>query len=91
MGEKKMHDTFLLKRITESLNEICKINKIVRVDKLKIITNPNSHIHEDNLYEHLKEGNPELIGDWTEIVIVREDIEALTAIIDSVEGEKIAQ
>ncbi len=86
-----MHDTFLLKRISESLNEICEANKIIKVHKLRIITNPNSHIYKENLYEHLKEANSELVGDWTDIIIFKEDIEALTAIIDSIEGVKIAQ
>ena len=36
-----MHDTFLLKRISESLNELCSKNRIIRVRKMRIITNNN--------------------------------------------------
>lgn len=84
-----MHDTFLLKRISESLNKLCNENKIIRVKKLRIITNHNSHIQKNNLYEHLKEENAGLIGEWTDIIVDRQDMENLTAVIDSIEGETI--
>lgn len=84
-----MHDTFLLKRISESLYGICNENCIARVNKLRIITSQNSHIQQDNLLEHLQEEHAGLVGEWTEIVIERQDMENLTAIIDIVDGETI--
>lgn len=86
-GGMKMHDTFLLKRISDNLIILCNTNKITKVRKLHIITSPNSHINEESLYEHLKEQNAELIGEWTNIIVERQDIENLTAVIESVEGD----
>lgn len=82
-----MHDTFLLKGIMDNLIILCNTNKIKRVVKLHIITSQGSHINRDDLYEHLKEENPDLIGKWTDIIIERDNIENLTAVIESVEGD----
>lgn len=86
-----MHDTFLLKRISESLSELCNANSITRVIRLQIITSQNSHIQHDNLYEQLLSDHNGVVGEWTEIIIERRDIESLTAIIENVEGENIAK
>ncbi len=86
-----MHDTFLLKRISDALYELCHENKIVQVKKLRIITSQNSHLGKENLYEHLKMQPGGLVGDWTEILVDKQDIESLTAVIDSIEGEVIKQ
>jgi len=82
-----MHDTFLLKRISESLSELIKKNSIGRVIKLRIVTSQNSHIHQDNLYELLLIDHNGIVGEWTEIIIDRQDIDSLTAVIQSIEGE----
>ena len=84
-----MHDTFLLKRISESLRELCNANSITRVMRLQIITSQNSHIQHDNLYEQLLIDHNGVVGEWTEIIIERQDIERLTAVIESVEGETL--
>lgn len=89
MEDERMHDTFLLKKISESLSELCNSNSITRVMKLQIITSRNSHIHHDNLYEQLLSDHNGAVGEWTEIIIERCDIESLTAIIKSVEGETL--
>lgn len=82
-----MHDTFLLKGISDNLIILCNTNNITKVRKLHIITNLNSHINRNNLYEHLKEQNRDLIGEWTDILVEREEIENLTAVIESIEGD----
>lgn len=82
-----MHDTFLLKGISDNLIILCNTNNITKVRKLHIITNLNSHISRNNLYEHLKEQNRDLIGEWTDILVEREEIENLTAVIESIEGD----
>lgn len=82
-----MHDTFLLKRISESLDRLCIENKLVRITKLKIITSKNSHISRENLLEQLTENNDRAVGAWTEIIIERQEVDSLTAVIESIEGE----
>jgi hypothetical protein len=89
MEEDKMHDTYLLKRISESLCELIGTNSITRVTRLKIIVSENSHIQQDNLYEQLLIDHDGVVGEWTEIIIDRQDIESNTAIIESIEGESL--
>ncbi len=84
-----MHDTFLFKRISDSLNTLCKENRIGRLNKVCITTSRNSHICHDNLLAQLKECNDGLVGDWTELCIERQDIDSHTATIDHVEGESL--
>lgn len=86
-----MHDTFLLKRISESLCDLIRDNKVGRITRMRIITSQNSHIHKDNLYEQLLTDHHGAVGEWTEIIIERKDIENLTAIIESIEGESNEQ
>lgn len=82
-----MHDTFLNERIYEALLKLCRNNKIVRLSKVNVAVNIDSHISENSLREQFRERNSHLIGDWTEIVIVRRDVGKLNAIINSIEGE----
>jgi hypothetical protein len=89
MEESKMHDTFLLNRISETVKELCYADKIIRITKLKIITKYNSHIQRDNLYEHLLRNHSGVVGEWTELIIVRQDIEDLTAVIELLEGDTL--
>jgi hydrogenase maturation protease len=86
-GGYKMHDTFLLKRISDSLGELCNANRISKVHQLRIITSQDSHIHHDNLLEQITSEHKGIVGEWTEIIIERQDIEKLTAVIDSIEGD----
>ncbi|HYE83955.1 MAG TPA: hypothetical protein VEG39_17540 [Clostridia bacterium] len=82
-----MHDTFLVKRISEALGELFEEKKLGRITKLRIITSKDSHIRQKDLYEHLLEEYKGIAGEWTEIIIEHQDIESLTAIIESVEGD----
>lgn len=86
-----MHDTFLLKRISESLGKLRNEKKLDRITKVKIITNPDSHITRENLLEQLIQELDTAVGDWTEIIIERQDIDNLTAVIKSIEGEVFEQ
>ena len=82
-----MHDTFLLNKISQSLNKICNANKIKIIEKFILVVNHDSHISEENLKEHLKLHNTDIISKELKIDIEREDIEEQTAIIKSIQGE----
>lgn len=84
-----MHDTFLLNKISQSLKEICKENKINRIEKFTLVVNHNSHINKENLLEHLKLHNLEILAKELKIEIQRDDIESQTAIIKSIQGETL--
>jgi len=82
-----MHDTFLLNKISQGLKEICDQNKINKIEQFTLVVNHDSHINEENLREHLNTHNKEIISKELKMEIQREDIEELTAIIKSIQGE----
>lgn len=86
-----MHDTFLLNKISHSLKEICNENKINRIEEFTLIVNHDSHINEENLLEHLKLHNSDIIANELKIEIQRENIEQQTAIIKSIQGETLGK
>lgn len=82
-----MHDTFLLSKISKSLNVICEQSKIRKIDRLTVIVSQNSHVNEENLREHLEQNNANLLGNDFRIKVKRDDLEDQTAIIHSIQGE----
>jgi Zn finger protein HypA/HybF involved in hydrogenase expression len=83
-----MHDTILLNKISEAVKQVCTANKIKRINRLAVVVNYNSHVDENNLLEHLRYVDGDLIGTWTKIKVEREDIQDQTAILHSIQGEK---
>lgn len=82
-----MHDTILLSKISQSLDECCKKKNFSRINKIAVVVNNHSHINLSNLSEYLKNYNKNLIDDCTKIKIEIEDLPDQIAIIRSVEGE----
>ncbi|HCD45615.1 MAG TPA: hypothetical protein DEQ64_18170 [Lachnoclostridium sp.] len=83
-----MHDTFLNQNLYESMIDLCRENSIAKILNLTITVHTNSHISENSIREQFSERKNELIGDWTNILVRKREIEPLTAIIDSIDGEK---
>ncbi|NLL71886.1 MAG: hypothetical protein GX238_12250 [Epulopiscium sp.] len=82
-----MHDTFLNERIYEALLELCQKNKILKLNKVNIVVNMDSHISENSLREYFGERNNKIFGNWTEIIVEKQDVGKLNAVIKSIEGE----
>ena len=82
-----MHDTFLNERIYDELLKICRENKILKLNKISLTVNTDSHISEKSLREHFSERNNKVLGDWTKIIVKKQNVGKLNAIIKSVEGE----
>lgn len=82
-----MHDTFLNERIYEALIKLCQENKISKLNKVNLAVNVDSHISENSLREHFSERNSNLLGNWTEIIVGKQDVGKLNAVINSIEGE----
>ena len=82
-----MHDTFLNERIYEALLKLCQENRILKLNKVNIAVNIDSHISENSLREHFSERNNNLLGNWTEIIVEKQDVGKLNAVIKSIEGE----
>lgn len=83
-----MHDIFLINGIYEELRKICDKYDIVRLDRVVMEVNRNSHIDEEDFHDFLLEQNDPIIGNWTRIEIERADIEENTAIIYVLEGKR---
>lgn len=86
-----MHDTFLNERIYETLLKLCQENKVLKLSKVNIAVNIDSHISANSLREHFSERNSNLLGDWTEIIVEKQDVGKLNAVIKSVEGESAGE
>jgi len=84
-----MHDTFLNERIYEALLKLCRENKILKLNKVNIAVNIDSHISENSLREHFSERNNNLLGEWTEITVEKQNVGKLNAIIKTIEGETL--
>lgn len=82
-----MHDTFLLTKISKSLNMICEQSKIRKINRLTVIVSNSSHVNEENLREHLQQNNANLLDNNFRVKVKREDIEEQTAIIQNIQGE----
>lgn len=83
-----MHDTFLIKGIYEELKKICDKYDIIRLDRVVMEVNTNSHIDEEEFSEFLIDQNDTIIGQWTKVEITKSDIEENTAIIYVLEGKR---
>jgi Zn finger protein HypA/HybF involved in hydrogenase expression len=83
-----MHDTFLLNKLSKEIIDICQKNEFRKITEVQVIVNPDSHVNETSLLEELKANCPELISENIDLKIQRKKIEALTAIIQCIEGEK---
>lgn len=82
-----MHDTFLNERIYWALLKLCQENKILKLNKVNLAVNIDSHISENSLREHFSERNNNLLGEWTEITVEKQDVGKPNAIIKTIEGE----
>lgn len=84
-----MHDTFLNERIYETLLKLCHDNKLIKLTRVDLAVNTDSHISEDSLREHFRERKNNLLDELTEIVIDRQNVGKLNAVIKSIEGMSI--
>jgi Zn finger protein HypA/HybF involved in hydrogenase expression len=83
-----VHDTILLNKISNAVTQVCTANKIKRINRLAVVVNHRSHVNEKNLYEQLRAVSGDLVGEWTELKIERDDLEDQIAILHSIQGEQ---
>lgn len=82
-----MH-TSLIKKISEEVNELCKMNQYKKLTKLVLTVNYDSDISEDKLRKRLQHTDKKKFGKWTQIQITKDNIHNQTAILRVIEGEK---
>lgn len=83
-----MHDTFLNQKLYESIVKLCVEHRITTLWKLTITVHINSHISKESIQEYFQERDSSYIGEWTDIIVQKKEIEPLTAIIEQIDGEK---
>lgn len=83
-----MHDTLLNQNIYESLVVLCKEHSITKIMNLTITVHTHSHISEKIIRECFIDRNSTLVGNWTNILVQKKEIEPNTATIDQVDGER---
>ncbi|MEY8352284.1 hypothetical protein AALB39_02895 [Lachnospiraceae bacterium 54-53] len=84
-----MHDTFLNQNLYESITDLCKDSFISKILNLRISVHRNSHICEESLRDYFADRKSGLIGDWTNILVLKQEMEPLTATIEQIDGEKL--
>jgi hypothetical protein len=82
-----VHDTHLLEKIYASVADICRRNKIIKVNELHIEVDDGSHITEQLLLDYLADRDSALFGSWTDMRVDPMPFEKLTAVITSIAGE----
>lgn len=82
-----MEDTFLINRIYNSLNEICRENNIDRVKNITFVVGEDNDLSKENICDYFEQNKSELIGKWTNINMKIENFDNNIAIIHSLEGE----
>lgn len=85
-----MHDTHLLEKLYKATEEICRVNSIARLKRLKVEVDEDSHLEPELLLTHLRDCDSELFGDWTEVVVDHVPCGKLTAVITEISGESSA-
>jgi regulator of replication initiation timing len=83
-----MKDTYLIKKISEEVQVLCDMNNLKKLTKLVVTVNYKSNINEEHLRKQLHHMNKKTFGPWTQIQVLRDDIQERTAILHTVEGEK---
>jgi len=84
-----MHDTFLNQNLYESITGLCKENLMSKILNLKITVHTDSHICEESIREYFTDRKSGLVGDWTNILVHKQETEPLTATIEQIDGEKL--
>ncbi|OPJ60980.1 hypothetical protein [Clostridium oryzae] len=82
-----MHDTILLNKISQALNECCKTKNFYKINRLVVNVNERSHLNAGNLHEYLKNYNEGIVDDDTDIEVRIEDLPDQIAILRNIEGE----
>ena len=83
-----MHDSVLFEKTYRTVCELCESNAVKKVNEIKMIVSMDSHVDGPHMLEHFIERDNILFGDWTDVIVEKRDIEKLTAVIESIDGEK---
>lgn len=83
-----MHDSLLFEKTYQTVRELCESHSIMKVNEIKMTVSMDSHVDGPHMLRHFIERDNILFGDWTNVVVEKREIERLTAIVKSIDGEK---
>jgi len=83
-----MHDSLLFEKTYQTVRELCESHSIKKVNEIKMTVSLDSHVDGPHMLSHFMERDSSLFGDWTNVIVEKHDIERLTAIVESIDGEK---
>ena len=83
-----MHDSLLFEKTYQTVLKLCESHSIKKVNEIKMTVSIDSHVDGSHMQRHFIERENTLFGDWTNVVVEKRDIEKLTAVVESIDGEK---
>ena len=83
-----MHDSLLFEKTYQTVRELCENNAIKKVNEIKMTVSMDSHMDGLHMLRHFVERDSMLFGEWTNVTIEKRNINSLTAVIESIDGEK---
>lgn len=83
-----MHDSLLFEKTYRAVRELCESHSIKKVNEIRLIVSMDSHVDGPHMLRHFMERDNTLFGDWTNVIVEKREIEKLTAVVESIDGEK---
>ena len=83
-----MHDSLLFEKTNQTVRGLCESHSIIKVNEIKLTVSMDSHVDGPHMRRHLMERDSPLFGEWTEVIVEKRDRERLTAVVESIDGEK---
>lgn len=83
-----MQDSFLNIDIYEAVLDLCRQYSITKLTELIISVHKDSQITKESLLEQFTSRNSSIVGDWTQIVVEKNQTEKFKAKIEHIYGEQ---
>ena len=83
-----MHDSLLIEKTYQTVWELCQSHSIKKVNEIKMTVSMDSHMDGPHMLNHFMERDNNLFGDWTNLIVQKLEIGILTAVVESIDGEK---
>jgi phosphotransferase system IIB component len=83
-----MQDLFLNIDIYDAVLYLCRLYSITKLTELKLSVHKDSQITKESVLELFASKNSSIVGDWTQIVVEKNETEKLKVKIDHIYGER---
>ena len=83
-----MHDSVLFEKTYQTVCALCESHSIKKVNEIKMAVSMDSHVDGPHMLNYFMERDNTLFGEWTNVIVEKRDIEKLTAIVESIDGDE---